>query len=288
MTGYGRAERALKNYTITVELRAVNNRYLDCTVKLPRTYLFAEDAVRACVQKAVGRGKVDVFVSVDHGEESGMRISLNRPVAEGYLEIVRTLEKDYALRSDLTAAGLSRFPDVFRVEREETDPDAVTRDLSAVTQEAVSAFNTMRAGEGSRLADDLLGKLDNLAALAEKVAARAPVTVAEYRARLEQRMRDVLADTSIDEGRILMEAALFADKTAVDEELVRLGSHLSQARGLLAAGGAVGRKLDFLIQELNREVNTIGSKGNDLEMARLVVEMKAEIEKIREQAQNLE
>ena len=288
MTGYGRAEQSLENYTITVELRAVNNRYLDCNIKLPRTYLFAEDAVRSCVQRTIGRGKVDVFVSVEHGEEGDVHISLNRPVAEGYLAVVRTIEKDYALRNDLTAAALSRFPDVFRVERQETDADAMTRDLCAVTEEAVSAFNAMRAREGSRLAGDLQGKLDNLAALAEKVAARSPVTVAEYRARLEQRMRDVLADTNIDEGRILMEAALFADKTAVDEELVRLESHFSQVRSLLAAGGTVGRKLDFLVQELNREVNTIGSKGNDLEIARLVVEMKAEIEKIREQVQNLE
>ncbi|HPE16496.1 MAG TPA: YicC family protein, partial [Oscillospiraceae bacterium] len=255
---------------------------------LPRTYLFAEDAVRSRVQRAIGRGKVDVFVSVEHGEGSDVHISLNRPVAEGYLEIVRAIEKEYGLRSDLTAAALSRFPDVFRVEREETDADTMTRDLCVVTEEAVTAFNAMRAREGSRLAGDLLGKLDNLAALAETVAARSPVTVAEYRARLEQRMRDVLADTNIDEGRILMEAALFADKTAVDEELVRLESHFSQVRGLLAAGGTVGRKLDFLVQELNREVNTIGSKGNDLEIARLVVEMKAEIEKVREQVQNLE
>ena len=288
MTGYGRAVQTLNGREITVELRSVNNRFLDCSVRLPRAFSYAEDALKQSVKEFVSRGKVDMFVTVNVTAEENVRISLNRPVLEGYLEALRTIAKDYDVREDITATALTRFPDVFVVEKQEEDEKQITADIVSVAREALRAYDQMRCTEGAALVADLRGRAATILSVVERVEARSPVTVQEYRARLEAKMREVLESTSIDESRILTEAAIFADRIAVDEETVRLRSHLAQMEKLLCEGGSVGRKLDFLLQEMNREVNTIGSKGNDIEQARNVVEIKAELEKIREQIQNIE
>lgn len=288
MTGYGRAVETRNGREITVEIRSVNNRFLDCAVKLPRAFSYAEDAVKQKVKESVSRGKVDVFIGVNTVESENVRISLNRPVLEGYLEALKTIAQDYGVRDDVSATSLSRFPEVFTVEKPEEDEARNTADVVSVAEEALAAYNAMRAREGAALAADLRHHAAVVLSYVERVEARSPVTVAEYRARLENKLREVLESTTVDESRILTEAAIFADKVAVDEETVRLRSHLAQLEELLTAGGAIGRKLDFLLQEMNREANTIGSKGNDLEQAHNVVEIKAELEKIREQIQNIE
>ncbi len=288
MTGYGRAVRTLNGREITVELRSVNNRFLDCSVKLPRAFSYAEDAVKQTVKASVARGKVDVFVGVNATAEENVRVSLNRPVLEGYLNALRTVVTDYGVRDDISAMSLSRLPEVFVVEKPEEDEERNTADIVSVAEEALAAYNAMREREGAALAADVRAHAAVILSFVEKVEQRSPVTLLEYRTRLENKLREVLENKSIDESRIVTEAALFADKIAVDEETVRLRSHLSQLEALLSEGGAIGRKLDFLLQEMNREANTIGSKGNDIEQARNVVEIKAELEKIREQIQNIE
>ena len=290
MTGYGRGDQSFEGIQVTVELRAVNNRYLDCAVKMPRAYIYAEDAIKAKVQSAVGRGKVDVFVTMAHSGGDDMMVTVNEELAKSYLDALRRLHElgSGRVKKNFSATELARFPDVITVEKQEEDLDLVKERLLAVLDLALADFNTMREREGERLAADILGRAETFETLLGEVEELSPRTVADYRARLEGKMREVLQNTQIDEGRMLTEAAIFADKVAVDEETVRLRSHLSQLRDLLAAGGAVGRKLDFLIQEFNRETNTIGSKCSDLEVTRRVVDMKAEIEKIREQVQNLE
>lgn len=288
MTGYGRAVKTLNGREITVEMRSVNNRFLDCSVKMPRAFSYAEDAVKQKIKEQVSRGKVDVFISVNALEGENVKISLNRPVLEGYLAALRTIASDYKVRDDISVTALSRYPDVFVVEKPEEDEKQNIADIVSVTQEAIENYNAMRATEGAALAADLRAHAAIILDYVGKVEQRSPVTVAEYRTRLENKLREVLESTTIDESRIVTEAAIFADKVAVDEETVRLRSHLSQMESLLSGGGAIGRKLDFLLQEMNREANTIGSKGNDLEQARNVVEIKAELEKIREQIQNIE
>ena len=291
MTGYGRGERAFDGgLQITVELRSVNNRYLDCAVKMPRAYIFAEDAMKGMIQRAVARGKVDVFVTIVRSGGDDLVVTVNEALAKSYaaaLERLRELGGSGA-KKRWSAADLARFPDVLTVEKREEDLDEMKERLLAVLELALKDFNAMRETEGRRLEADILGRADAIQRLLAEVEERSPQTVDDYRARLEAKMREVLQNTQIDEARLLTEAAIFADKVAVDEETVRLHSHLGQLRELLATGGAVGRKLDFLIQEFNREANTIGSKCSDLEISRLVVDMKAEIEKIREQVQNLE
>ena len=280
MTGYGRARRVLNRREITVEVRAVNNRYLDCTVKAPHLYLFAEDALKKTVQRAVSRGKVDVFVSVDASAADTVKAKVNRELAEQYAAALRELSE--LTGTDLTGQLLTRFPDALTVTKDETDAESVTADLCATLEEALDAFQSMRRTEGGKLAEDIRARLDTVERLTGEV------TVRERREKLSRRMQEVLQDTSIDEQRILMEAALYADKVAVDEETVRLRSHVSQLRGMLDADTPQGRRMDFLIQELNREANTIGSKCTDTAIARIVVDLKAEIEKIREQTQNIE
>ena len=288
MTGYGRAVETIDGREITAELRSVNNRYLDCTVKMPRLYAFAEDSVKTHVKSAISRGKVDVFIAVNVMEDMQMRISVNHPVLEGYLSAMRSIASDYGVRDDISVTALSRLPDVFVVEKAEEDEEKLTQDILSVVDKALEKFTAMRTTEGAALEADLRGRAATILTLVEKVEQRSPVTLAEYRARLTEKMQEVLQSTTIDEGRILQEAAIYADKIAVDEETVRLRSHLNQLETMLTNGGAIGRKLDFLLQELNREATTIGSKGNDLEQARTVVEIKAELEKIREQTQNIE
>ena len=288
MTGYGNAVGASGDIGLTVEVRSVNNRFLDCSVRMPRMYIFAEDKIKAVVQKYISRGKVDVFVTVDSSKADDVVVSLNEPLAEAYISAYKQMSEKYGLKNDLSAVSLGRIQDVFTVEKKEIDADAFTADIEAVTAAALDNFNAMREVEGNKLRCDILDKLSNIEALAAKVEERSPQTVAEYRARLEQKMSEVLATADIDKSRIVTEAAIFADKVAVDEELVRLRSHIAQMRDMLAKDGAIGRKLDFLTQELNREANTTGSKCNDVEITRMVVDIKSEIEKIREQIQNIE
>ena len=288
MTGYGRAEETVNGCTITVELRSVNNRYLDCNVRVPRLYLFAEDAIKSRVQNTISRGKVDVFVTLDNAGAEKVQVSVNKPVADGYYAALTKLAEEYHLSSDISVSLLSRFPDVLLAEKAEEDVEQMAKDICAVLDRALADFDQMRTREGGRLRDDILSRAATIEAKVALVEERSPQTVSEYRARLEAKMSEVLANTQLDPARILTEAAIFADKIAVDEETVRLRSHISQLREMLAKGGATGRKLDFLIQEFNREANTIGSKCSDIEIARHVVDIKAEIEKIREQVQNIE
>lgn len=288
MTGYGRGEAVKNGRPITVEVRSVNNRYLDCTIKMPRIYVFAEDAIKARVQKSISRGKVDVFITIGPSEAGDTAVSLNKSVADGYYKALCDLRDTYGLRDDISVSLLSRFQDVFLVEKSQEDLDAVSADLCAVTDLALADFDAMRAREGSKLVEDIRSRAEVIGQLATYVEERAPGIVSDYRAKLAARMADVLQSKQLDESRILTEAAIFADKVAVDEETVRLRSHLSQLAHFLEQGGAIGRKLDFLIQEFNREANTIGSKCNDIETTRRVVDLKAEIEKIREQVQNIE
>ena len=288
MTGYGRARETLNGRDITVEVRSVNNRYLDCTVKMPRAYVFAEDAIKTGVQKAISRGKVDVFVSIDTTAADVSVVAVNEPLARSYYEALMQLKSTFSLEGEVTAMALAKFPDVLTVTRAEEDLETVAADICAVLEQALQAYNQMRAVEGERLAADISSRVATIESVVAKVEERSPQTVAEYRARLTNKMTEVLQSTTIDESRILTEAAIFADKVAVDEETVRLRSHIAQLRTMLASDQPVGRKLDFLIQEVNRECNTIGSKCNDLTIAQDVVNMKAEVEKIREQVQNIE
>lgn len=290
MTGYGRGEQTFDGVQMTVELRAVNNRYLDCAIKMPRAYIFAEDAMKVKVQSTTARGKVDVFVTITHPSGDDVVVTVNEALAKSYVDALQKLQKlgGGSVRRKYDATDLSRFPDVLTVEKRAEDLEQTKERLLYVLDKAIADFDAMRIREGARLEADILSRAGVIERLLGEIEERSPQTVADYRARLEAKMQEVLQNTQIDEARLLTEAAIFADKVAIDEETVRLHSHLDQLRELLASGGAVGRKLDFLIQEFNREANTIGSKCNDLEVSRRVVDMKAEIEKIREQVQNLE
>lgn len=289
MTGYGRAREERNKRDITVEVRSVNNRYLDCTVKMPRMYAFAEDAVKKHVQQAVSRGKVDVFITVDATAADVSQVEVNRPLAAQYAAALGELAEICGVEGYQAAPEtLARFPDVLTVTKADEDLETVSADLCAVLDEALAAYNAMRAVEGQKLAEDIAGRLDTIEVYTGQVEARSPETVAEYRAKLTARMEEVLQSTVIDEQRILMEAAVYADKVAVDEETVRLRSHVAQLRTMLESDEPMGRKMDFLIQEVNRESNTIGSKCNDVTIANVVVGLKAEVEKMREQVQNVE
>lgn len=290
MTGYGRARETRNGRDITVEVRSVNNRYLDCTVKMPRAYIFAEDAIKSAVQKTASRGKVDVFISVESSGAEETVVKVNEPLAAQYVEALKTLIAmgNGYVKDTCCATDLARLPDVLTVTKAEEDLEEIASDLCAVLSEALKSYDAMRQVEGEKLAQDICSRLDTIEAITAKVEERSPQTVAEYREKLTVRMNEVLQSTTIEESRILAEAAIFADKVAVDEETVRLRSHLSQLREMLQSRIPIGRKLDFLIQEVNRETNTIGSKCTDLAIAKWVVELKAEIEKIREQVQNIE
>ena len=288
MTGYGRAVETVNGREFTVEIRSVNNRYLDCTVKLPRTLSFAEDTVKQAVKASISRGKVDVFVSQRSEGMPEVTVSLNRDVAAAYIRAMRQMAEEFQIREDISVALVSQMSDVFTVDRTQVDEEQLLADLMQVVGHALEGYDAMRSREGEALKADLTGRGNTIRSLVSQVEEGNPQTVADYRTRLYQKLQEVLANTAIDESRILTEAAIFADKVAVDEETVRLRSHLEQMDSMLATGGPIGRKLDFLLQEMNREANTIGSKCTDLRLARVVVDIKAELEKIREQTQNIE
>ena len=288
MTGYGSAKGVVEGMEITLELKSVNNRFLDCSVRMPRSFLFAEDAIKSAVQQHISRGKVDVFVSVNASEADDMVVKVNEPLLRGYIDALRHIAEEYRLPDDISAVSLSRFPDVLSVEKKELDADAITAALREIAERALDDFDSMRLREGEKLRDDVHSRLRTIDGLVSFIEAESPKTVEEYRKRLEQKMAEVLGTAGIDENRILAEAAIFADRIAVDEETVRLRSHMAQLETMISGESPIGRKIDFLVQEFNREANTTGSKCQNSEIAHTVVDLKSEIEKIREQIQNIE
>jgi len=288
MTGYGAASGTSGKLEISVEVKSVNNRYFDCSVKIPRIFVALEEPLKAVVSKFISRGKIDVFVTIDSSNADDVEIKLNRPLAEAYISTLSAMTNDYGLIGDVSAIDLARFPDILKAEKKQTDYAQLREDISAILGEAMTAFNNMRLVEGEKLNQDIFSRLkiiDELNIMAQEIS---PRTVSEYRKKLEVRMQETLQNTTIDEARILTEAAIFADRISINEETVRLSSHIAQLRDMLNSNEPIGRKIDFIVQEFNREANTMGSKGNDAQMARVVVDIKSEIEKIREQAQNIE
>lgn len=294
MTGYGRAQRLSDGRDVLVEIRAVNHRYYEFSARLPRTCMYLEEKLKTFLNGKIARGKVEVSVTITRPDGKDAQIAVNRSVAEGYVNALRMLNEEMGengglwLNDDITLSSLLRLPDVFTVTKEQDDENAVWAVVSEAAAEALESFLSMRKAEGERLANDLLGKLSGLETMLDKIEAIEPGVAESYRQKLLAKLTELLGDTNIDEQRILTETAIFAEKTAIDEETVRLHSHIAQFRTLIASDEPVGRKLDFLVQEMNREVNTIGSKAQDLSITRLVVDMKSEIEKIREQIQNIE
>ena len=288
MTGYGSAKGIVDDLEISIELKSVNNRYLDTSVRLPRSFLFAEELIKSKVQSHISRGKVDVFVSVDSSMADEMVVKVNEPLLKGYVEAIRQIAEISGLPNDLTAQSISRYPDVLTVAKKDLDAEAISVGMAEIAEAALTDFDSMRLREGEKLRDDVLSRLDTIDKLVSCVEEQAPQTVTDYRKRLEQKMSEVLGTAGIDENRILAEAAIFADHIAVDEETVRLRSHMAQLRSMINGVSPIGRKIDFLIQEFNREANTIGSKCQNSQIAHVVVDLKSEIEKIREQIQNIE
>lgn len=288
MTGYGRARQTLDGRDITVELRSVNSRFLEYSSRIPRAFSFLEDPLKKLVSARVSRGKVELSLTVQSVEAADTVVAVNWTLAKGYQDALVALSERLELKNDMTAGMIARFPDVLTQTAAPLDEKALWENVRTVAEQAVDAFLAMRAVEGEKMREDLLGRLDTVENLVAGIEQNSAGRVQAYTDKLYARLKELLDDRNIDEARIVTEAAIFADKTAIDEETVRLRSHVAQYRAILAGDGPVGRKLDFLTQELNREANTIGSKCQDLEITRQVVELKAEIEKIREQLQNLE
>ena len=288
MTGYGRGQEVLNGLSVTVEIKSVNHRFFEYSCRLPRVYGFIDDKLKNYLQQRISRGKVDVFVQIDALESAGSEVLVNEGLAENYLTALRDMAQKYGLREDVSVTTLSRYPDVLTVRQVAVEEDTVWDAVRKVTDIALEQFVAMREREGARLREDVLSRGQTILSAVSVIEERSPQTVREHMAKVETRMRELLDGAAVDEGRLLTEAAIFADKIAVAEETVRLRSHIEQLGVLLSGDEAVGRKLDFLVQEINRETNTIGSKCSDLELTRIVVDVKAEIEKIREQIQNIE
>lgn len=288
MTGYGRSQKIINGRDILVEIRSVNHRYYEYSSRIPRTYNYIDEKLKALLKKGITRGKVEVAVTVNNIECRDTEIAINKSVAEGYVNALRSVAGELNLEDDLKLSKLIKLPDVFTVQKVSDDEEQVWNDISEVAGEALEKFVGMRMTEGEKLKNDLLGKSELIFSMVEKVEEISPSTVENYRNKLYQKLSEILEGKDIDQQKILTESAVFAEKIAVDEETVRLKSHISQLRDMLESEEAVGRKLDFIVQEMNREVNTIGSKAQDLSITKIVVDMKAEIEKIREQIQNIE
>ena len=288
MTGYGRYQDTVDGMDITVEIKAVNHRYYEYSSRLPRAYGFLDDKLKAYLQGSISRGKVDVYVFIDTADAPGSRVTVNHSLVQGYLKALREIAETYGLRNDVSVMSLARYPDLLTVHREAEDEEAVWAAVRTVADVALNRFLQMREKEGEKLQEDILSRAAAILEAVGQVEERSPQTVREHMDKVQARMRELLGTATVDEQRLLTEAALFADKIAVAEETVRLRSHISQLEHMLAGNEAVGRKLDFLVQEINREANTIGSKAQDVQLARVVVDIKAEIEKIREQIQNIE
>lgn len=288
MTGFGRAQGSFERFNITAEIKSVNHRYFEFSAKLPRNYMFLEDKIKARVASRVARGKVECFITIENIAEDGVVVCVNEPLAKGYLNAISLLSENYGLNNDVTASSVARFPDVLSVEKTPVDEDELLNSVLTVLDGALDSFLEMRAVEGEKLKADVLSRADLIIDNVTYIESRSPETVKEYSEKLLLRMKEVLGDTKIDENRILTEAAIYADKIAVAEETVRLRSHIDQLHTMLESKEAIGRKLDFLVQEINREANTIGSKAQDVDIAKRVIDIKAEVEKIREQIQNIE
>lgn len=288
MTGYGSAEGTGFDKKVTVEVRSVNHRYNDINIKIPRAYAYAEDEVRKVLSDFVSRGKTDVFINIESISGDIGEISVNLNVARGYYNALAVLKNEFNIKEEISLSGLTKFLDIFKIETAEEDSDGIIKLIGETAAEAAEAFTKMRLTEGDRLCEDVSGQADLLEKVVDSIEKRSPVIVSEYQKRLESRMKEILVSIPVDENRLMNEVAVFADKINVNEEIIRLRSHISQLRKFLKASEPVGRKLDFLVQELNREVNTIGSKSSDLDVARLIIDAKAIIEKIREQIQNIE
>ena len=288
MTGYGTAKGKIEDLDVTIELKSVNNRYLDTSVRVPRGFVFLEDKIKSAIQSKLSRGKIDVFVTIDSSSSEDLIVRINEPLARGYFEALKSLSEEFEIPNNVDAVTISRFPDVLSLEKKELDMDAVSAGMQELTLAAVDDFDRMRAIEGEKLQQDLYEKIACIEALLSKIEEEAPKTVEEYQNRLLQKMKDVLEDSSVEENRIIQEAAIYADHIAINEETVRLHSHIGQLKMMIEQGSPIGRKMDFLIQEFNREANTIGSKCQNSEVAHYVVDMKSEIEKMREQVQNIE
>lgn len=288
MTGFGRGHKLLNGRDITVEIRAVNHRYYEFSARIPRSMGFAEEKLKSMLQGRISRGKVEVSVLVCNTEAADEKITINREIVREYVDALRSVREEFSLKDDLALSNVLRIPDAFTVVKTETDEEQLWQDIKSAAEEALERFISMRETEGERMKQDIASRLDRIEEWVGIIEERSPAIVEEYRKRLYDKMCEVLNSANIDESRILMEAGIFSEKTAVDEETVRLRSHIAQFRTMLESGEPVGRKLDFLVQEMNRETNTIGSKVQDIEVTRIVVDQKSEIEKIREQIQNIE
>lgn len=288
MTGFGRCEISENNRKITVELKSVNHRYLDVNIKMPKKLNFFDSAIRNELRKYIQRGKVDLFISYEDLTENNVSIKYNKEVAEAYLQYLNRMAEDFNLENDIRVSGLSRYPEVFTMDEQDVDEEELWKELQKALAGAAEGFVQSRIAEGEHLKNDLIAKLDGMLSDVEFIEKRSPEVVAEYRKKLEDKVKELLGDAQMDESRILTEVTIFADKICVDEETVRLKSHIASTRQALTEGGGVGRKLDFLAQEMNREANTILSKANDLEISNCAIELKTEIEKVREQIQNIE
>ena len=288
MTGFGRSQETVDSMNITVEIKSVNHRYFDFTARVPRSYGFLEEKLKSYVQAFVARGKIECYVSIEALEIEDCIVSVNHSLAAGYITALRELSEKYELTDDITVSSVAKYHDIFSVHKSEADEERIWAAVKAVTDKALESFIEMRTREGEKLKDDILSRCETVLSLVTFIEERSPKTVAEYNDKLLERMKTVLGDVQIDPQRILTEAAIYADKIAVAEETVRLRSHIAQMYEFMKSEAAIGRKMDFLIQEFNREANTIGSKAQDVEIAKRVIDIKAEIEKIREQVQNIE
>ena len=288
MTGYGRSQKILNGRDILVEIRSVNHRYYEYNSRVPRAYNYIDEKLKSLLKTGISRGKVDVSVTINNIEGRDTEVAINKGVAEGYVNALRSVADELRVADDLTLSNLIRLPDVFIVSKTPDNEDEIWDDVSQVAQEALARFVAMREIEGEKMRSDVLEKADFIVEMVGKVEELSPQTVENYRERLYKKLSEVLEGKDIDQQRIVTEAAIFAEKIAVDEETVRLRSHISQLRELVNSNESIGRKLDFIVQEMNREVNTIGSKAQDLNITKIVVDMKAELEKIREQIQNIE
>lgn len=288
MTGFGRCEVAENSRKFTVEIKSVNHRYLDVNIKMPKALNFFESAIRSELKNYISRGKVDVFVSYEDFSEKVSSVRYNKETAQEYLKFMHQMGEDFGLEDDVRVSVLARFPEVFTMEEVAVDEEELWKELRRAVAGAAEMFVDSRIAEGGNLKEDLLAKLQNMRELVGFISERSPDIVTEYRRRLEERVRELLADAAVDEGRLLTEVTIFADKVCVDEEIVRLRSHIDTTAAALQEGGSIGRKLDFIAQEMNREANTILSKASDLEISNCAIELKTEIEKVREQIQNIE
>lgn len=288
MTGYGKSEQTIDSLNVTVEIKSVNHRYFEFSARVPREYGFLEEKLKKYCNSLITRGKVECYVSVEDLEEREMEVNVNETLAAGYVKALKELSERFGLKDDISAVTLSRYPDVITLHKASEDEERIWNAVKTVAETAVSKFIEMRETEGSKLRGDILSRADYIIKCVEFIEGRSPETVREYNEKLKQRMKELLGDAAVDEQRLLNEAAIYADKIAVDEETVRLRSHISQLREFMNSSEAIGRKLDFLVQEINREANTIGSKAQDVDIAKKVIAIKAEVEKIREQVQNIE